>query len=700
MIESDLTKYNIKNNNSTTSEDLINTRLGLRTLFDTVRSQGYRKIILLNGIYRMQYSRVDGGKELIIPSGLTVDMNKSKFKMHVCGLDSGNIVTFDTLGSDMGLINGHVEGEFDEHDLSKPERGEGYIAGEGLGSIAFSGNFTTIENVEVSNVTGYCIGPNISKDIVYESIAPIYTDNMYIKEGNEVITTEEVATTQFYDITKFLSKGWFYFNVYQGYGGYYGHTPDMWVHFYDENKAFIKSVKTRQFKLTPIVNNAKFVRITVFGHSTKTDGIKNFKLHYLKSPTQVAFKNCHIHDTRTCSFALGHHDGLLIKNCTLERVAKDNSQYHVTTVLFDIEDGYQYGRNVYFNGNKNLDMQCAGFVVNNNYNWVFENNINMVGNFGNTKGLCVRNNVINETYSGNDSNKFLKFSTRGKEYNGFTRIHHNNLMAGIKFDSQKLTYDTNFVINDCTIYNSNSSGYDINGRKPIFNNCIFNNAFLEGDIVSNNCTFNDIGRACYVWGGLTINDGTFNTNDNKNPNMLRPNNCTKEVNFNRCKFKGGHGIYGDTKAAFKFNDCAFDNMKAIRATVLNDFYSFEFNNCDISYYSYNGGAGVIYGFVLFDKVGSTSIKFYKCNITSLDSDNNFAMVMLHQNKTGGEVLFEDCMINKTNGYILDGYHTFPMSFPDGTFKVILKNTPVTIPLRTSKFDNNTNYTVETINNTI
>ena len=81
MTADDLTKYSINNTNSLDEEVAIATKNGLNKLFIDKKAEGYRKIVLLEGIYRIDCEK-SRDKAIEIPSGFTVDMNGSTFKLN------------------------------------------------------------------------------------------------------------------------------------------------------------------------------------------------------------------------------------------------------------------------------------------------------------------------------------------------------------------------------------------------------------------------------------------------------------------------------------------------------------------------------------------------------------------------------------------------------------------------------------------
>ena len=129
-------------------------------------NEGYRKIIIPKGTYRVNRCIKNGtisnkNCPILIPSGLTVDMNGSTFKMN--GYDDRTygergkienvIVKFDNC-IDSHLINGTVAGNYDERqNLIWSEDGSNAVVGsngEHDNSIIINGGeYCTIDNITI-----------------------------------------------------------------------------------------------------------------------------------------------------------------------------------------------------------------------------------------------------------------------------------------------------------------------------------------------------------------------------------------------------------------------------------------------------------------------------------------------------------------------------------------------------------------------
>ena len=162
-----------------------------------------------------------------------------------------------------------------------------------------------------------------------------------------------------------------------------------------ENDNYLGFEKGKQYALIERPDNTKYVRILLYlsnPASLSTGGGFGFRLFardYMDN-TSVTISNLYAHDTRSCAIAYGTYNNLFIHDCLFDRVADEDPPYNVTKVTLDMEDGYQYGSNLFFENNKTINSDAyGGFIMSCGYNVVIRNNKNTGFSFGNAKGVCI-----------------------------------------------------------------------------------------------------------------------------------------------------------------------------------------------------------------------------------------------------------------------------------------------------------------------
>ena len=443
MTEEDLTTYDIDNTNNTDENVMVNNITGLNNIIADKANAGYQKIVLYNpngdtenrSVYRIHpYNNADNG--ISIPSNIILDLNHSKIKQHVSYGGTSCLINSQTNSINNHIWNGYLEGDFDEHIVDIDRLPDGTtsssgIEGEGYYCFRFGGAFSTIKNVDVSYVTGYCCCGGVTGSNPSSTILPNNWFKCYIDEnGNEVETSGNYLTSGFIESSDLQLKRKFYqCNTFGGYSGISGNSFLIYVHVYDKDKNYIKTLKGRQYGLLPVIPEQKYLRVTLYANSTNDIGTGSgagFRIDFkdFKSLTQCEWDNLNIHDTRTCGMATGVYNYFKVSNCTLTNCGQ-NIKGKVTAVAIDIEDGYQHAENYYFFNNKAYagKLGSTAFILNKCHNFIYENNYN----FGlearpGTKGLVVRNNLSDEA----NGAMSLIYSKRNHDQSGFSRIYNNN----------------------------------------------------------------------------------------------------------------------------------------------------------------------------------------------------------------------------------------------------------------------------------
>ncbi len=595
ITKDDLSKYKISNKNSTNSDDMTNTRIGLTTLFADLQAQGYRKCIIPKGTYRID--NVDRYESIGIPSNFTVDMNGSTFKLNTVleNDKDGSIVYMDNT-YDSHLINGTLEGDKNERD----ELGLNVsYNGEPINTIAIKGGkYSSLENLTIKQTTGHAI---ITSGINYNSPKDLSNFSKCLIINDETINDIGWSTSDFLDISEFISNKYITIGRYLGYRGIIGDSLTLYINFYDENEKFIETVVGYQYRKTRIPDNSKYIRVSILGNISEEDNVCAF---YNELGTNWTYKNIDFIDTRTTAIATATANNILIENCTFTRCGKS-----ITPSIVDFEDGWQECQDVYFRNNSRIgkSIGTADIIDNSGYNHIYENNDNIgyVIRYS-VVGLVIRNN--NDMVS---SRWYMGYDTGTK----FARLYNNKITGFLRTESVDDTYkdissslikdsiinctDLNYLesnpkyfsFENCDLYNFNAKNLkalscNIYPSPYLFENLKFDycNFYPLSNIDKikmsfdcfdasrefNNCIFN---ADTDLVGHNQFNSGVF-TNCTFNGNVvINPNGDNKEgdLEFNNCTFKGKVTInIKDTKTFINFNKCTFNSETNFEAIAFKD----------------------------------------------------------------------------------------------------------------------------------
>lgn len=401
ITDNDLARHRVNKNNSTNVEDMKNNRMGLTSLLAEVRNNGYRKCILPTGIYRVNRCLRKGKGEntpIALPSGLTVDMNGATFKLHPYDdREYGDKAQVENLMvriedcEDTHLINGTLEGDFAERKTMIWSDGTNAIQGsngEGNNTVAmYGGKYNSLENVTITQTTGYNFGASFGSGIIKSASAPIDNKDVDI-EGNLIDTDEKKCTIDYFDLTPFIegSDRYLSVSVWLAYGMPKGQEWDYKYSFYDKDKNFIESFNVQQFRTCRAPLGAKFARLTF---KCTASEVGSFSVHSQPSPKYCSLKNIEAIDNRTCMAPAQFHH-LIMENINFTR-----SGQSITPCPIDLEDGWEQMQDFYLrNVNVIENVGTAGVIINAGLNMVIENctNLDMIMRYR-IHGLTVRNNT-------------------------------------------------------------------------------------------------------------------------------------------------------------------------------------------------------------------------------------------------------------------------------------------------------------------
>ena len=392
MTSTDLSTYNIKVGSSVSINDAKLNGASLTNLFKGVKNKGYRKIIMLDNMYMLDYH----GDKVTLPDQFTVDMNGATFKATQCNdINVSNLVDLRDC-FDSHVINGNLVGNYDGFDFEATKNNTNYnIPGEGLAVAEINGaRYSSFKNMNMSHSVGYNLGVFGGKKSGYIGTPGklAFKNQYYIDNNGNQVNSSNMCTTDIIDISTLLDRGELQCSVYLGYGGLALNKAELFMHFYGNSQNYLKTIKTRQYQVVKIPSGAKYIRITGFTSVTESSGLT---ICCTGQATNCELININSYNTRTCAMHPGIYNHLLIKNCTFDKVADEN-EYKVTKLALDFEDGYENGRNLFFINNEVYEGTSA-LTIQRGFNC----NVIKCRNFGldlrgHIKGGNIKNNFFND----------------------------------------------------------------------------------------------------------------------------------------------------------------------------------------------------------------------------------------------------------------------------------------------------------------
>lgn len=567
ITQEDLDKYGIKNTNSVDDTDMTNTRLGLTELFKEIKGNGYRKAILLNGTYRINYT-VDRSKPIFIPSEFTVDLNNSTIKLNPENEGSNLMINMKDC-FDSHVINGTIEGDYAERLSNGTTVNSG---GEGSNIVWMTGNsrYCSVENCTVSQATGYACSTSIGEIKARIPLNPDnvkFSNNIFISSNTgEEYNLEGVTTSNFIDITSMLPYNYIMYGVLLMNGGMSGDSYNCFYNFYDENYNFIEQVVSHQYRFIRIPNESKYLKLTLIGNDF-TPSITVHQLQNWDRPINCSYLNNEFVETRTCAFNPNQYQDLRLKNLNFTRCG-----YSITPVPFDFEDGWQNSIDTYIS-NCNIvekaSSSTAGMIFCSGFNHVLENCSKL--------GRVVARAGVNGCVFRNNSNTYTTFDydNRNRAFSGYGRVYNNSFKEGGCIF--KTTEDNYRIIKNCTFYDSTSVYSNLK-------NCTFDFSYPRNSNIDMTIFLTD--NHLY---NCTINnspDYTLRVNNVKFINS-KLNNCKfdiyKDILFENTIINNLDTRPGDEGGSVTFNNCNnIVDLYMYHYTHVSPTFTTNIENCNIT----------------------------------------------------------------------------------------------------------------------
>ena len=598
--------------------EAINTRIGLQQLLDDKKAEGYNRVVLLNGRYR-----IDHQKQIYIPSEMTLDMNGATIKLNqFTGCNALMIDINNTF--DSHVINGTIEGDYFAHDYANSEKNSEWVNGI---SVSSGAKYSSFENILIKNITGYGSGNGLgtTRDgIYYTYIYPKDIGNNFKlcdidRKTGEEIPSEIRSTCNMIQIDKRYASEIGYLSI-SRYLGYQGNGCGSWnliCHFYDSNKKFIKSVDGFQYRRIGVPQGAEYIRVTLLCTTLPT----TLSIHLFRIPTHCAFKNIKHENVRCVGMAQSAMNDMLVENCEFTKCG-----YSGAFCAYDAEDGWDAMQDVTFKGLKfygngrNDFLTCAGhnFIIDGQ----LQGNIHI---YERTRGLVVKNcNCGSINLESGGIGNIVK--------HGIYRVYNNEFKEG--------TVANNLIKN----ITCKPEGQGLKGRVDnstlnklgghytnYYTNCVIdiNNTFLNylSNQTAINCDFKPV-------------DG-FN-----NRYSLSFNNKEGKYYFENCNFFGKSLMSNHNEFhSGHFVNCNFDNTSIQVHVQSKEDDVILFGNCKIGYEEENL---VRYCPFAYTNGTHSEIIFRDCTITNKSAKS----LIYAYSKPVGKVIFENCVIDVPKDTIL------------------------------------------------
>lgn len=651
MVEADLAKYNINNQNSTDASDCINTRDGLNKLFIDVQAKGYRKITLLPGTYRINGEKTDPAYDshqvfyISIPTNFTVDMNGCTFKLATISSENQGCIVQINNAIDSHLINGTLEGDRFERKALGLESDEANIdcKGEPINTLMIQGcKYSSASNLIVKNTTGHALGSGGIFGPEYTFISQV--TNTAIFDGTEV-DSDRCTTSSMIDLAPIMAwnefDGYVFVAHLLGYKGIQGDSPIEYISFYDENQNYIDTIVGYQYRKIKVPTNAKYLRATFLGQIETTGYEHTVTVYTQHLGDYISYQNIDFYDTRTTALVASIGNNILIEGCTYTRCGSS-----ITPVAVDFEEGGEECQDLYYRNNvviENTDTNTGTVVDCAGYNHVYENNIGHAIEIRNR----VMGGVLRDT---NDKNSNLIWFLGTDKTGKYCRIYNNDC-GYIQFSDASLAsgYRNQAVslkVKNCTINcGGYSEGVSAVADKVIYENCIFPKFFGE-NATFYDCTMQPAGE---LGMDLRFYNCTFKAmNADVNKLSLDLPYISDRL-FNNCHFIGktflGSQAYQLGFSLGTFTQCVFEDL-TIYVRAEDVMAPTVFEDCTIN----STATNFIYVGAFSGDLNHINLQFKNCQI-SQSGDGNL-MYFYAKPNGDSQILFDNCTINKTQGNLL------------------------------------------------
>lgn len=413
-------------------QEATNTREGLQKLLNDKKAEGYNKVTLYPGVYR-----IDHLKQIYIPTEFTLNLNGSTIKQNQFTGDSSLMIELNNT-FDSHVINGTLEGDYYSHDYINSSDSSEWVKGISIGGES---KYSSYENLTIKDITGYGaitgISPSEDDSLYYTYLSPIEVGDSFKlgdidRETGLYIQSNMRTTSDFINIGEHYKVGYLSINRYLGYQGRAFSSWNLVCHFYDENKNYIKSTDGYQYRRIEVPEEARYIKITILTTETPTD----LSIQYFRIPTNCAIRNVKFENCRSVALAPAAMNNMLVENCEFI-----NSGQSITNCAFDAEDGWDLMQDCTFRKLNFHDNPKAEFLTAAGHNFIIENMIDgKVYLYPRTNSYVLRN--CNYT-------TISRLGRTDRISTGYTRIYNNNIEFSGNLEANSKDWPA--IMKDCTI---------------------------------------------------------------------------------------------------------------------------------------------------------------------------------------------------------------------------------------------------------
>lgn len=560
----------------------LSTVEGIQKLLDDKAAEGFRKVVMLPGIYRVSHK-----KSISIPDGVTLDLNRAVIKQNGFTGAYSVLVKFESV-TDSHLVGGTLEGDYWSHDYLRSPKNSEWPAGFQIGGDCW---YCSVENVNVVDITGYGGQNGVAEDskgwltFFYESLPKFSPGGIDRKTGLVDASDAFMFTTDFKDLGKITGKYGrkrLQISKMLGYQGIATRSWQMTVAWFDAQKKFISAETAWQYREMWIPEGAAFLRVSVEAESVEAANKSGLMAMACRLPVNCSVRNCRFENCRCVGYAAS-----AMKNMLFEGNYFTRSGESAARCAFDAEDGWDQMQDVYFTRNvfrdnpvNNSILTCAG------HNFILENNDGDIYFWGRTHSPCVRNSTVGKGTYWCDS----------RLRSGYGRFNGNTYTVGVQLglNEMKARPDSwDHVLSGDSFDGKNQSFSIETGPAGRVVNCTFRNMPVS---IANAyaCTFDNCTDASTYkpfpdgrWFEVTVKNSKFSrfyrTHDwercrFENTKLERFNGG--KVTAKKCEFLNS-SIFGLDSTDMKMADCSFDG-----ATVCGNYWEkparLSFTDCRIA----------------------------------------------------------------------------------------------------------------------
>ena len=631
--------------------EATNTRTGLQKLLDDKKAAGYNKLLLLPGIYR-----IDHQGTIFVPDRFTLDMNGATLKENQFTGDSSLMISLDGT-FDSHIINGTIEGDYFSHDYTNSTNNSDWCMGI---SISGACKYSSFENINIKDITGYGGGNGISKKSGYTYFAKPLGNTFKLSDISTIdgsnMTSTQRQSTDFIDISNYVKYDYIAINRYLGYQGILGDSWNLILHFYDNNKNYIRSTSAFQYRRARIPSNSYFMKVTILSPTASSD----FWMVYFKMPCHCNFNNIAFNNCRCVGLAQSAMNDMLVSNCNWTLNGQSGA-----FCAYDAEDGWDQMQDVtirncnFINNYRNDFLTCAG------HNFIID---------GQTSGKIYMWERTRSSVIINCNNANITLQAGGKDTivkHGIYRVYDNTFTSGnVANNLSKNNTSTGSLSG--IIYNSTIVGF---GNNSFYNNCKINISSSNSCKLYNttmiNCTlkplpeFTDRYKILFITG----HNGSYY--------------------FKNCSFLGKCSL-GDNADFYsgQFIECNFENVNIFPNVIANSDDLILFENCSINCLENNF---IYYRPFAYTKGTFTQLEFKNCSITVNKTTSSLIYAYA---KPNGTCSFNDCNFNLSSiSTIFDGYPSYIDNITNYNINFINSPLLANIKLISDTFKSNQNIKI-------